>query len=55
MTRDVDISAAAAAMGRAGGSKPKNYSPEELKRRTDLLKAARAARWAGHKKKGVKK
>lgn len=42
---------AAQALGRRAKGVPKNYSAAELEARTERLKAARAKRWEGHKKK----
>lgn len=40
-----DVSAAAAALGRAGGLKRKNYSPEERERRRSRFEEAKKHRW----------
>jgi hypothetical protein len=42
---------AAQALGRRAKGVPKNYSPEEIERRKNLLAAARSKRWENHKKK----
>lgn len=42
---------AAQALGRRAKGVPKSFSPAEIAARTQRLVAARAARWAGHKKK----
>jgi hypothetical protein len=41
----MDLSKAARMLGRKGGSKPKNYSPEEIEIRKRRLAAAREKRW----------
>jgi hypothetical protein len=41
---------AAQALGRLAKGVPKLYSPDEIEARTQRLIAARAKRWAGHKK-----
>lgn len=40
---------AAQSLGRLAKGKPKNYSPDEIKARTERLAKARKKRWKGKK------
>jgi len=48
-----EISAAAAALGRRGKDKPKNFTPSDIERRRAQMRANQAKRWAGHVKKAA--
>jgi len=45
------VNRAAQSLGRLAAGVPKKYSAEEIARRTQLLKKARANRWPNHPKK----
>jgi hypothetical protein len=41
-------------LGKLGKGVPKTFTPEQLRRLTERLSAARAKRWAGHETKAQK-